>query len=283
MLTQITAGPYTIRGVSVGGIYTSLMVPELGAVLDVGLAPRSFAGADCLFLSHGHVDHAGGIAALLGLRALVGRRDRMRVYLPAEIESTVIEVLRVTSTLQRYELEVDTVPLEPGQCERVRGDIWVRAFRTYHPVPSLGYQFVRRVKKLREPYKGLPGAEIGRLRRAGEDMFDEYEHLELAYATDTLATVLDHEPEILRSKVLILECTFLDERKSRQAARAGCHIHLDDLVERAESFANEYVVLMHFSQLYKPGEVSPILAERCPENLLARIVPFVPRARYWPG
>ena len=36
---------YTVRGVSVGGIYTSLSVRELDVVLDVGLAPRSFAGA----------------------------------------------------------------------------------------------------------------------------------------------------------------------------------------------------------------------------------------------
>jgi hypothetical protein len=32
MLTSVTAGQLTIRGISVGGVYTSLCVPELGLV-----------------------------------------------------------------------------------------------------------------------------------------------------------------------------------------------------------------------------------------------------------
>src|SRR5687767_13688372 len=36
MLTTVTAGPYTITGVSVGGVYTSLLVRELDVILDAG-------------------------------------------------------------------------------------------------------------------------------------------------------------------------------------------------------------------------------------------------------
>lgn len=283
MLTTISAGAYTIRGVSVGGIYTSLLVPELDVMLDVGLAPRSFAGAGVLFLSHGHVDHSGALASFLGIRALVGRRDPLRVFLPAEIEAPVRRFLEAMVPLQRFALDIAPVPMEPGQVELVHHDLWVRAFRTFHPVPSLGYQFFRRVKKLRPAFVGLPGPEIGRRRRAGEDMFDEVEHPELAYATDTLVRVLDTEPSLLHSKVLILESTFLDQRKSLRDARAGCHIHLDELIERAGDFANQHLVLMHVSQIYKPAEVGAILRARCPEPLHARIVPFVPNRSHWPG
>lgn len=283
MLTTVRAGEYTVRGVSVGGIYTSLLVPELGAMLDVGMAPRSFAGADALFLSHGHVDHSGGLASFLGIRALVGRRDPLRVYLPAAIEAPVRRFLEAMYPLQRFALDIEPVPMEPGQEELLRNDLWVRAFRTYHPVPSLGYQFFRRVTKLRPAFSDLPGPEIARRRQAGEDLFDKVDRLELAYATDTLVRVLDEEPSLLQSRVLILECTFLDQRKSLQDARAGCHIHLDELIERAGDFANEHLVLMHFSQLYKPREVPGILRARCPEALHARIVPFAPDRGHWPG
>jgi ribonuclease Z len=87
----------------------------------------------------------------------------------------------------------------------------------------------------------------------------------------------------LQARVLIVECTFLDERKTLEAARSGCHIHLDELIERADRFANEHVVLMHFSQLYHPGEVAQILDRRVPPALRAKIIPFVPDTPNWPG
>ncbi|HWU87435.1 MAG TPA: MBL fold metallo-hydrolase, partial [Kofleriaceae bacterium] len=121
-------------------------------------------------------------------------------------------------------------------------------------------------------------------RRAGEDVTDHDDRLELAYVTDTLVSALDHAPELLRSRVLIVECTFLDERKSLAAARAGCHIHLDEIIERADRFDNEHVVMMHLSQIYRPDEVAAVLDARVPAALRKRIIPFVPAdATSWPG
>lgn len=283
MLTRVDAGAVTIRGVSVGGIYTSLHVPELGALFDVGIAARSSAAVDHIFLSHGHVDHAGALSSLLGIRALVGKQTPPRVYLPAEIEDDLREALTAMSRMQRYELAIDAVPLRPGDEVEMKGDLRVRAFRTYHPVPSLGYQILRHIRKLRPAYRGLSGPEIRDRRRAGDDIFDTTSRTELAYATDTLVEVLDREPSLFESRTLILECTFLDDRKPRPIARAGCHIHLDELLERADRFANEALVLMHFSQIYRPPDVVSLLDERCPPALRRRIVPFVPTREHWPG
>jgi len=269
--------------VSLGGVYTSLQVPELSAVFDVGMALRSFAASRTLFLSHAHVDHLGALPALLGMRALVGKTRPIKAFMPMEIVDDVKEVLSTWTRLQRYDLSVEAVGMSPGDEHQLQKDVWVQAFRTHHPVPSLGYQLFRRTRKLFPQFQKLPGAEIGRLRRAGtEGMFREKIHRELAYATDTLVEVLDHEPALYDSKVLILECTFLDERKNRKDSRAGCHIHLDELLERAHLFKNEALVLMHFSQIYKPSEVVEILRAKCPPELFARIIPFVPEAQ-WPG
>jgi ribonuclease Z len=185
--------------------------------------------------------------------------------------------------MQRYELAVDMVPMAPGDQVALSGDLAVRAFRTYHPVPSLGYLFVRKVSKLRPDLVGLPGAEIAARRRAGEEVSVSSERLELAYATDTLAVVLDREPSLYQVRVLVLECTFLDGKKPLADARAGCHIHLDELIERADQFQNEAIVLMHFSQLYRPDEVRDILARRLPDRLKGRVHAFAPRCSEWPG
>lgn len=283
MLTTVTAGPFTIRGVSVGGVYTSLAVPELHLVLDAGISPRSSGGIDTILLSHGHADHVGALPALLGIRALHGKVKPPRVVMPAEIVDDLQVALAALSKLQRWELAIEAIGMLPGDEIELRGDLVVRAVRTFHPVPSLGYIVVRRVSKLRAEFRGLPGPEIAARRLAGESMTEHEDRLELAYATDTLVTVLDHAPDLLKARVLIMECTFLDDRKTLEAARAGCHIHLDEVIERADKFENEHVVLMHCSQLYQPGEVAAILDARVPPALRKRIIPFVPKGEHWPG
>lgn len=282
-MTTVSAGPYTIRGISVGGVYTSLAVPELGIVFDAGASPRSAGGVDTILLSHGHADHVGALPAMLGIRALHGKTKPPRVVMPIEIVEDLVAALAALSRLQRYPLDIEAIGMVPGDTLALRGDLEVRAVRTFHPVPSLGYVIVRRVAKLRPELVGLPGPEIAARRRAGEIISDYEDRLELAYATDTLVSALDHSPELFEARVLIVECTFLDDRKTLEAARAGCHIHLDELIERADRFDNEHVVVMHVSQLYRPDEVAAILDRRVPAQLRKRIIPFVPDSPHWPG
>jgi len=283
VLTEIKAGPYTIRGVSVGGVYTSLHVPELDLLFDVGMPFRSAAGVGTLALSHAHADHAGALGSLLGIRALHGIKAPLRVVMPAEIVEDVQRALTAMSELQRWPLAIEAIGVAPGDEVRLRKDLVLRAFKTFHPVPSLGYVAVRRVHKLRPEFASLTGPEIAARRAAGEDLLADADHLELAYATDTLVQVLDHSPAIAAARVLVLESTFLDDKKSLEATRAGCHIHLDELLERADALTCAHLVLMHFSQLYRPAEVREILERRLPADLRARTIAFAPDTPDWPG
>lgn len=283
MLTSVTAGPYTVRGVSVGGVYTSISVPELGVLFDAGISPRSFGAIDTILLSHGHADHVGALPALLGIRALHGKTKPPRVVMPAEIVEDLCTALAALTKLQRWPLAIEAHGMNPGEELALRPDLAVRAVRTFHPVPSLAYLLVRKVAKLRPELHGESGAAIAARKKAGESITEIEERVEVAYATDTLVSVLDHSPELYRARVLIIECTFLDERKSVEAARAGCHIHLDEIIERADKFENEHIVMMHISQLYRTDEVAGILDRRVPPALRKRIIPFVPRDAHWPG
>jgi ribonuclease Z len=283
MLTTVSAGPHSVRGISVGGVYTALAVPELGILFDAGASPRSISAIDTILVSHGHADHIGALPALLGIRGLSGKSRPPRVIMPAEIVDDLTAALAALSRLQRYPLDIEPIGLRPGDELALRGDLRVRAVRTFHPVPSLGYVLVRRVSKLRAELQGMTGPQIAALRRAGEAVSDHEDRIELAYATDTLISALDHAPELLAAATLIMECTFLDERKSLEDARAGCHVHLDEVIARADQFANQRVVLMHFSQLARPDESPGILDARLPPALRARVIPFVPSGPHWPG
>ena len=158
----------------------------------------------------------------------------------------------------------------------------MRAFATRHPVPSLGFLLFRRVQRLRPEFVDLPGPEIAERRKRGDDLFVEHEHHDLAYATDTRPRVLDENPWLYDVSTLVLECSFLDERKSIDAARDGGHVHLDELLERADRFANDALVLMHFSQIYAPRDVVRVLDARCPPALRHIVHPLLPAdAREW--
>lgn len=280
LISELKAGPYSVRGVSLGGVYTSLHVPELDVMCDVGAPLRSAAGVGTLLLSHAHADHVGALVSFLGLRALHNTKRPLRVIMPAEIEDTLVGALAAMAQLQRWPLAIEPIGLRAGDTYELRRDVSVRAVQTFHPVPSLGYLLVQRVPKLRAAYTGLPGPEIARRRQAGEEMFDTIERREFAYVTDTLISAVEHAPELLDARVLVIESTFLDERKSRATARAGCHIHLDEIIERAAGFVTPHLVLMHVSQLYQPREVGPILDARLPPDLRVRTQALLP-AR-WP-
>ena len=134
----------------------------------------------------------------------------------------------------------------PGDEIALRGDLRVRAVRTFHPVPSLGYIIVRRVAKLRAEFRGLPGPEIAARRRAGRAVIEHEDRLELAYATDTLVSVLDHSPELLQD-ARADHGVHVPRRAQDARGRARRLPHPPRRGDRARraSSQNEHIVMMH--------------------------------------
>lgn len=254
-----------LRGYSLGGVETAVYLPSWRLAIDVGRGRRELLRCEHIALTHGHMDHAGGLPYLLALRQLYSMKPPT-VYVPAQSAAAVSAMLAGWDGLQRFESKLKLVAAEPGERYPLRRDLELVPFRTYHPVPSLGYTVVRRVDKLDPVYAELPGPEIGRLRREGVAVTREHRQPLLSVTGDTLPEVLDKQPHIADSQVLLIECTFLDHQKPYAAARAGGHVHLDDLLARADALRAPHVVLSHFSQIYSAEEIPALL-----EPLAARI------------
>ncbi len=257
-LDGLLAGGHRIDGFSLGGIETALRVPDLRLAIDVGRGRHSLLRCDHLALTHTHMDHAGGVPYLLALRKLYGMRPPT-VYVPHQVARDFEAMLRAWEKTQRYPLIDSLVAAEPGARYPIGRDVWLEPFRTYHPVPSNGYIVGRSVRKLLPELVGLPGEAIRERKRAGAAIDRLEDHRFLAVTGDTLPEVFDRTPEILDVDVLVTECTFLDDRKDLADARAGGHVHLEELLPRAGLFRNRALVLSHFSQIYRPAEVPGLL------------------------
>jgi ribonuclease Z len=167
-------------------------------------------------------------------------------------------------------------PCGPGDCIDLGANRYARPFRSPHRVPCQGYALTQRRKKLRPELAGLPGAEIHRRRLAGEEVTEELETVEVAFTGDSLIEVVDREPLVRTAKLLIIEVTFLDERVSVESARSKGHIHLDEIVARADLFENEALLFTHFSARYDAADIARILDARLPPGLRERVTPLAP-------
>ena len=76
--------------------------------------------------------------------------------------------------------------------------------------------------------------------------------------------------------MLLLECTFLDDKKGIEIARKGCHIHLEELMEWASLFKNQHIVLMHFSQIHSLSEIQQLCKNKLGSLLHDRLHLLLP-------
>jgi len=260
-----------------------MQVPQLGIMFDVGHCFRSLASTPRLLITHGHGDHCSGLVAMLSLRLLQGLQEPLQVYAPEPIVEALKTVVRCYESIQGHAYRWEITSVAPGDEFALDSRRHVRVYDSPHVIPTVGYTVFERVNKLRDEFKHLPGAEIGRRKHAGDDIFDRIERQLISFPGDTSIEVFDRYPELLTANVLLLEATYLDERRTPQQCIQHGHIHLDQVLERAEAFENEHLVFTHFSQSYKPKEVVDIVRKRTAGRLKPEVHVLTPMAKVWPG
>ena len=270
---RIQAAGIEIEGVSIAGHESFYKLPGFHALLEFGRAPDDTVSYSTVCLTHGHLDHAAGLAHHASRRRLTGLPPA-RVFAPEKAVPDLQDWLAVSERLENVEYGLRVTPAAPGEAVALRNDLELAFLPGSHRVPSVGYLFREIRHKLKEEFAGLPGEKIAALRRDGVEVVRREEIPLLAYPGDCGAGIFEAAPELFRARVLLIECSFLLP-EDRERARVYEHLCLEDFVERAALFENEAIVLTHFSQRYRAEEIRKAL-ESLPEALRGRVMAFLP-------
>jgi ribonuclease Z len=271
---SIEAAGIPIEGVSIAGHESFYKLPTFRTLLEFGRAPEDTVGYANVCVSHGHLDHVAGLAHHASRRKLAGL-PAGRVFVPAPAIPDVRAWVEACERLEHVRYDIELVPASPGDRVSLRNDLELTVFPGCHRVPTVGYLFSEVKHKLLDELSGRPGGEIADLRRRGAAVTRREEIPLLAYPGDCGREIFEAAPQILKARVLLLECSFLLP-EDLPRAREYAHIHLEDILERADRFENEAIVLTHFSQRYRAEEIREAL-RRIPEPLASRVIPFLPR------
>ncbi|REJ71589.1 MAG: MBL fold metallo-hydrolase [Planctomycetota bacterium] len=269
-LKSISHAGLTIEGYSRAAVQTYWRVPELKVGFDMGGSPWSFMGTQTFFLSHSHLDHMAALPAYVARRRMM-RMEPPTIYVPAEVHEPVQRMLRSWQRLDRGRMLCELIGVSSGDEFELSREHVLTVFDTKHTVPSRGCILWDRRKKLKAEYHGLSGEEIRDLRYSGVEVSEDVRVPLVCYCGDTAPAGLDNDPAVYQAKILITEVTFFRPEHRKEKIHKFGHTHLDDIIERAERFQNERIILAHFSTRYHDKQIRRACEKRLPKGLWDRV------------
>jgi ribonuclease Z len=148
----------------------------------------------------------------------------------------------------------------------------VRALQTWHRGPSIGWAVEQTTRKLKPEFKGLEGAEIGRLRQSGVEITDDRVSTMLCVPGDTTIEFLLNQEQARKAKVLVHEVTVWDEGMNHvMGCREFGHTHVNEIIEHFDKFEGEVLVLCHRSMRYSRRDIEEIAQARFSPAMLEKI------------
>lgn len=266
-----------VVGFSLAGEESVVALPEYNVCFDVGRAPREIISIDNVCLTHGHMDHAAGIAYYFSQRGFLGNSPG-RLIVHHSLAPLIEDLMKTWARIEGHPSEIEVVPVEPMQDVPIRRGLIVRPFAVNHVRTSLGFSVIEIRHKLKAEFHGKTGPELVALKKDGVEIEERTECPMATFTGDTALGRFLHHDFVRQSRVLIVECTFF-ESEHEVRARAGRHIHAEDLPEILACVPEAQILLVHLSrrtdfrtakktllELVKPDDVERItfLMERPP-------------------
>lgn len=273
---ELTLVSHFYRGRSVGSEATCHQIPGHNFLMDIGSAPLSSTAISNVFITHGHNDHCGGIGSHHMRR--LGWGLEPATYFVQECDYALMDAfMKAQAALSRAKTNIQIVALGEGMEVPVgRGGMVVRPFRSAHRIPCQGYAMWGKRKKLRSDLRDQPKEFIMAAKARGESINEEVSVPEICYPGDTSLNILNSDAGAVVSKarLLLLECTFIDDVVTPKEAVSTGHVHIEDFIGAARegAFQNEVILLTHFSARYTSEYIRETLSKRLAEEEIGQKV-----------
>lgn len=264
---------YKFHGMSLSGIRTAIAMPELSLSFDVAQGYPYLLNLKQYFISHGHLDHAAGIPYIISQKAM-NSVPPGKFYMPGSLVQPMDQIMKIWEKIENHQYTYEFIPVKADDEIQLNAQTYVKVFPTTHRIESYGYTVFEIHKKLKPDYAGLAQADIVELRRQGHEVNEVHHIPVVSFTGDTQIEFLDSRPWVRQSKILLMESTYLDDRKSIEHARTWGHTHIDEILPRLKDINSEQIVLIHASSRYSDREALRLLNEKIPVEYRDRVVLF---------
>lgn len=264
---------FLFKGFSIAGQTTSLYFKNPKICFDIAQGLPFHLSAKLFCLTHLHADHGSGLNYLLSQRSLY-RLKNAKIMLPKSTMDSVHCILKEWQKIEGFEYDYELIGSEHDKLYELDDQWSVKSFKTTHRVDSFGYVAYRKKKQLKAEYQGLERQEILDLKSKQVVIEEEISEPIMAFTGDTQIEFVDSHPDFLKAKMLFVECTYLDDRKSLEETRKWGHLHLDELIEKKNKFENEHISLIHLSSRYSTNQAKKILDEKLDPEFLKKVSIF---------
>lgn len=269
----LSLGPCELVGVSLAGVRTSLYIPELKICFDAGFPFPFQLGADTFFITHGHMDHAAAIPYIISQKNLNNQKIA-KFYMPDELVEPLSQIIHLWQDIEKHSYKFEFIPMATDTPIVLNQQFFIKAFKAHHRVPARGYTLFETKKHLKAEYAGLHKQQIVELKAKGIVVDEITEVPLMTFSGDTKLEFLWEQDWITHSKYLLIETTYIDDRKTTEQAREWGHIHLDELIAVLPNIKAEKIVLIHISSRYGDHEAKKILDAKIPAEHRDRFIMF---------
>ena len=274
-LAQINIDDLDIIGYSVAGEETVVAMPQLDVCFDIGKAPDQVISINNVLLTHGHMDHAAGIAYYLSHRNFCGQSPGT-ILAPEHLLPPIRQIIDAWARLDGNQIPANLIGVKSGDEYQIKPNLIARVFPTKHSKGSVGYTVLEKRKKIKPEYAKLTGPQIVELKKQGVVIDYPLEIPIVTYLGDTQYVDFSQLNYIAESRILIAECTFY-ETEHCERAEAGRHMHLNEFAKLLENLQNEHIIITHTTQRTKMYQIRKALKETVSPDIYKKTILLMDR------
>jgi len=258
---ELEDSQYTLYGYSVAANETGFWIPELRMMLDCGVISKHTP--ETIFITHGHMDHSGQIHKTIIDVGVV----KPIIYAPMSITPMIkatIDAFYILSTNNITPKIHDKYILEDVKPNTqihtiIKNKPWlIDVIKCFHTVPTVGYGFIERRKRLLPKYKNLTGQDLCKLKKNGTNIMELYDMPIFCFLGDTYHIILENNitnSVIKKYPTVMIECTFLKDEHIKKAEKTR-HMHWKFLYPFIKNNTQQEFILYHFSAIYTFDEIN---------------------------